>query len=223
MAINEVILKIGNQNPTSSAGMTMDSESKQIQEQLTNEQRHLKELSSDPELSEEEKAKKRQEVQKQIAELNRKLRLQRMEQREEAEKAKEEQERKAALQEERLNETAAEKQNSAVKFDEEKAEKKEEQKDKIIPIEDVQIMFETGSLLQKERIQGGIQREREGQEGILEAEIKLDKIYGSDTKAKEEELSELREEERFQIEVQDEQVIHDPLGLQPNTKIIIRE
>ena len=84
MAINKVSFNIAIPNTTSSTGSTaMDSESKSLQNQLTIEQRRLKKLSSDSEMSAEEKAKELQEIQRQIAELNRKLRMERTEQAEE--------------------------------------------------------------------------------------------------------------------------------------------
>ena len=84
MAINNVSFNIGIPNTTAGTGNTvMDSESKNLQNQLISEQRRLKQLSSDSEMGAEEKATKRQEIQQQIAELNRKLRMERMEQKEE--------------------------------------------------------------------------------------------------------------------------------------------
>ena len=51
-----------------------DSFSKNIQNKIASAQNQLKELSSDKEMSLEEKMKKRQEIQKQIVDLNNQLR-----------------------------------------------------------------------------------------------------------------------------------------------------
>lgn len=61
----------------------VDTESKNFQNQIANAQKRLKELASDNELSAEEKAKKRQEIQKQITELNNQLRQHQIEMRRE--------------------------------------------------------------------------------------------------------------------------------------------
>ena len=59
----------------------MDSVSKNIQNQIANAQKKLQELSSNEELSIEDKMKKRQEIQQEINNLNQQLRQHQMEQR----------------------------------------------------------------------------------------------------------------------------------------------
>ena len=69
-----------------------------MENQLTNEQQRLNRLSSDGHMTTEEKEKERREIQRQIAELNRKLNQKRLE-----EKAREvaiEQEQKKVIKEE---------------------------------------------------------------------------------------------------------------------------
>ena len=61
----------------------MDSVSKNIQNQIANAQKKLQELSSNEELSIEDKMKKRQEIQQEINNLNQQLRQHQMEQRKE--------------------------------------------------------------------------------------------------------------------------------------------
>ena len=72
---------------TQIAGMNMmqsnDSVSKNLQSQIANAQKQLQELSSNNEMSLEEKMKKRQEIQQQIADLNNQLRQHQIEQRNE--------------------------------------------------------------------------------------------------------------------------------------------
>ena len=60
-----------------------DSVSKNIQNQIANAQKQLQELSSNKEMSVEEKMKKRQEIQQQITDLNNRLRQHQIEQRKE--------------------------------------------------------------------------------------------------------------------------------------------
>jgi len=71
-------------------GMTQatDSYSRNIQNQIANAQKQLQELSSNEEMSLEEKMKKRQEIQQQISELSVQLRQHQMEQRKEKQQAK---------------------------------------------------------------------------------------------------------------------------------------
>ena len=61
----------------------LDSVSKNIQNQIANAQKKLQELSSNEELSIEDKMKKRQEIQQEINNLNQQLRQHQMEQRKE--------------------------------------------------------------------------------------------------------------------------------------------
>lgn len=61
------------------AGETMDAQSRNIQKQITDAQKRLQEVSSNGELSEEEKIKKRQEIQKEISDLKIQLRQHQME------------------------------------------------------------------------------------------------------------------------------------------------
>ena len=65
-----------------------DSYSRNIQSQIANAQKQLQELSSNEDMSLEEKMKKRQEIQQQISDLNMQLRQHQMEQRKEKQQAK---------------------------------------------------------------------------------------------------------------------------------------
>ena len=75
---------------TAQAGMLQatDSYSRNIQNQIANAQKQLQELSSNEEMTLEEKMKKRQEIQQQISDLNMQLRQHQMEQRKEKQQAK---------------------------------------------------------------------------------------------------------------------------------------
>ena len=65
-----------------------DSYSRNIQNQIANAQKQLQELSSNEDMSLEEKMKKRQEIQQQISDLNMQLRQHQTEQRKEKQQAK---------------------------------------------------------------------------------------------------------------------------------------
>ena len=70
------------------AGGQDDSYSRNIKNQIANAQKRLQEISSDQQLSTEEKMKKRQEIQQEIANLNQQLRQHQMEQRRQQQESK---------------------------------------------------------------------------------------------------------------------------------------
>ncbi len=80
--------------------VTPTRESKNLENQLTNEQQRLNRLSSDGHMTTEEKEKELREIQRQIAELNRKLNQERLEEKEKAREAAIEQEQKKVIKEE---------------------------------------------------------------------------------------------------------------------------
>lgn len=219
MAINNVTLNSGIQNITSTKVSTVDNEAKNLQTQLANKEQRLQRLTSDSELTAEEKAKERQEIQQQIAELNRKLKLLQMEQKEKAEEAAKKQEQKAVLQEEMNAE-------NTVKVSEEEAEestKEQEEKREELnpPVQNLQQMLAADSYVQQERVQSSVDRKKSGQENVLEAEIQSDALYGIDNHSKKERLSEMRREESLLVEVQERQKqANAPMA---GAKIIIKE
>lgn len=75
----------GTNTQTGAMGMAQanDSVSKNIQNQIANAQQKLQDLSSNEELSLEDKMKKRQEIQQEITNLNQQLRQHQIEQRKE--------------------------------------------------------------------------------------------------------------------------------------------
>ena len=80
----------GTNTQTGTMGMTQgnDSVSKNIQNQIANAQQKLQDLSSNEELSLEDKMKKRQEIQQEITNLNQQLRQHQIEQRKEQQSKK---------------------------------------------------------------------------------------------------------------------------------------
>lgn len=154
-----------------------DSVTRMLKRQLANEQKKLQELAGNSNLSMEEKAKKRQEIQKQIAELNRQLREhQNQMRREEAEKAKEKQQQKYAERE-------AQKENGKAKDGEAAGFSKGS----------MQALVSADAAVEQARVQGSVSDRMEGRAGVLEIEIKLDKDRGGQAERKEAELAEVKE------------------------------
>ncbi len=214
MAIPSTSLNNATLNITSATVSLTDTETKSIQNQITGKQQSLNRLSSDSEMSAEEKAKERQEIQKQIAELNRKLRMLRMEKKEEVKESEKEQEQKAALKDEQIEEVS---QNESAKSIKEQQEKPNSLS------QNIQKMLEVGTLLQKERVQQTAEHKKELTKEILETEIKLDELYGTDTSAKKEQLSSLMKKEPFEYKIDEKEEAQPILGKGTNAKIIIRD
>ena len=214
MAIPSTSLNNATLNITSATVSLTDTETKSIQNQITGKQQSLNRLSSDSEMSAEEKAKERQEIQKQIAELNRKLRMLRMEKKEEVKESEKEQEQKAALKDEQIEEVS---QNESAKSIKEQQEKPNSLS------QNIQKMLEVGTLLQKERVQQTAEHKKELTKEILETEIKQDELYGTDTSFKKEQLSSLMKKEPFEYKIDEKEEPQSLLGKGTNSKIIIRD
>ena len=173
MKINGVIesgnVKIGQ----SEANMITDSVSKNIQNQIVNLQKQLQELSSNEEITIEEKLKKRQELQQEITKLNQQLRQHQIDLRKEqqkkalTEKNKEEEQNK--------NELA-----------------KDDSKDFGLSQASMQAIVSGDSYIKQANAQGSTTTKMKGKAGVLETEIKLDAGRGVSTEKKEEELENLQ-------------------------------
>ena len=197
MAVNSMSFHNVSSNMQVSTLSPTDTETKNILNEITSRQKSLNRLFSDTKISEEEKAKESREIQKQIAELNRKLRMLRQEKKEEIKEAKKEQEQKAVLEEESKKsflEKESDERDSAEK------EKEDLQKINISP-QNAQKLLEAGTVLQKDRIQQSVEQKREGSIKVMESEISLDKLYGSDVSEKEEKLSSLRKKKIFESDL----------------------
>lgn len=229
MTIGKITSNQINRTTAPNAATTANSNSKNIQNQITSKEQHLNRLTSDTKLSAAEKEKKRQEIQKEIDELNRKLELMRMRQEEAEKKAQVQQEKAAALKEEslsseRLNENRIEN-NPAEKTgteqtatdklpsDASKAADKEKPKPVSMPIEDVQKMLTADYALQKELAQKNVDAHRENTVNILESEIDQDRAHGADTASKEAEINAIRTKENFWTEEKKP----EPVETQPAT------
>ena len=138
----------------------------------------LNRLSSDSELSAEEKEKKRLEIQKEIDELNRKLKLSQMKQKDEASEAAKKQEQETATKE-ALAET---KNSQADENDDSATLQASENKPTELPLQDILAL---NNRHQKELVIKDTDTQKESTINVLESEINLDEMYGSNTTAKE--------------------------------------
>ena len=140
---------------------TQDAESRRIQKEISNVQKKLQELSSNDEMDAEEKMKKRQELQKQITELNNELRQHQIEQRRE-----EQQKRNSSMDEltEKSGETSG--------------------KDK-----NMKAMISADNAMNQAKVQESVSTHMEGRAAVLEIEIRIDQGKGGSTEGKEKELA----------------------------------
>ena len=164
----------GTNTQTGTIGMAQanDSVSKNIQNQIANAQKKLQELSSNEELSIEDKMKKRQEIQQEINNLNQQLRQHQMEQR------KEQQTKKTSM-----DDMLGGSRKTAPKSGNQSAG---------LSQTSMQAMISADSSMKQAKVQGSMATQMEGKAGVLESEIKMDKGRGASTEKKEEELADLQ-------------------------------
>ena len=218
MSVNLTNLNKVSHNATAAMISPIDTETKNIMNQITNQQQSLNRLSSDSEMSAQEKAKERQEIQKQIAELNRKLKMLRMEKKEETKESEKEQEQKTILEENK--EEVSKKEAEKNSFDEEI--EKQQVKSNISP-QNMQKLLEAGATVQRERIQQNVEQEEKAIQKILEAEIKMDQLYGTDTSIKKEKLYSLIEAGKKNIEIEEKPKMQSNSRQKNPVKIVFRD
>lgn len=151
-----------------------DSYSKNIQNQIASAQNQLKELSANKEMSLEEKMKKRQEIQKQISDLNNQLRQHQVEQR------KQKQQEKNSSMDDMLGAGNTRKAKAG-------------KKGGGLSQASMKALISAGGALSQAQAGEQITTQISGQANVLKSEIKLDKQAGLDTAAKEEELAKVEE------------------------------
>lgn len=149
------------------AGGADDSYSRNIRNQIANAQKRLQEISSDQQLSTEEKMKKRQEIQQEIANLNQQLRQHQMEQRRQQQES-----RKA----ERASDSSQENAGAGSG----------------LSGAGMEAMISADSSLKQAKVQGSAAKQAEGKAAVLKTEVKLDKNETTAAK-KEKEIAELGE------------------------------
>lgn len=155
------------------ASQATDSYSRNIQNQIANAQKQLQELSSNEDMTLEEKMKKRQEIQQQISDLNMQLRQHQMEQRRAAMGGSEKQQAKGSSMDDMLGGT---KSGSSG-----------------LSQASMTAMISADTSMKQAKAQGSVAVKMEGRAGVLESEIKLDKVRGNDTQKKEEELADVEQ------------------------------
>lgn len=162
----------------------MDSYSKSLQEQINNAKEQLQSLGEDKEMSIDEKIKKRQEIQKQITDLQNQLRQYQIEQK------KENRQNKGSSMEDMLGGKQTAKSSKAAKG---------------ISTASIKALISADSAMNQVEAEGVVKANLKGEAGILETEIKLDSARGKDVEKKQEELAVLearnRDIESAQMEV----------------------
>ena len=161
----------GTNTQTGTMGMTQgnDSVSKNIHNQIANAQQKLQDLSSNEEMSLEDKMKKRQEIQQEINNLNQQLRQHQIEQR------KEQQSKNSSSMDDMVAGTS----NTSKK------------KNTGLSQASMQAMICADSSMKQAKVQGSMATQIQGRASVLESEIKQDAGKGN-TEKKEEELAELQ-------------------------------
>lgn len=157
-----------------------DSYSRNIQNQIANAQKQLQELSSNEDMTLEEKMKKRQEIQQQISDLNVQLRQHQMEQRREKQQAK------GSSMDDMLGGTGN---TSSAKV---------ENKSTGISQASMTALISADSSMKQAKVQGNVASRFEGRAGVLEIEIKLDESravngLSANTEGKKAELAEVEQ------------------------------
>lgn len=148
-----------------------DAVSRTIRQQIETAQKQLQELAMNKDLTPDEKMKKRQELQKKIAELNNQLRQH------EAELRREQQAEAKAAEE--------------VSGGSRKAGTAENDKRSAgLSQAGMQAMISADTAMEQAQVQGSVATRMEGKAGVLESEIKMDAARGASTEKKEEELAE---------------------------------
>lgn len=160
--------------PPKQAGMNpaTDSVSRNIRNQIANAQKKLQELSSNEEMTTEQKMKRRQEIKQEITSLNQQLRQHQIEQRKEKQV-------KASSAEDLTGGRKTEKTAS-------------EEKGLGMSQTSMQALVSADNAMKQAKVQGSTVTKMEGRAGVLESEIKLDAQRGMDTAKKEEELADMQ-------------------------------
>ena len=145
-----------------------------LQRQIKDLQNRMKELSANPELTLEMKSKKRQELQKQISDLEMQLRQRQME-------VKREEAMKRSSKDYQADEMLGTKQQNSGKADKNSAG---------LSAGSMEAMISADASMKQADVHGSVARTMEGKAGVLEAEIKQDSAMGCKPAGKEEQLAE---------------------------------
>lgn len=175
------MMTIGSATSTSSnvqvgvgRNMPSDSVSKGIQKQIENAQKRLQELSSNEDMPLEEKMKKRQEIQKEITDLNQQMRQHQIEMR-----------KKQQTQGDSMDEKLGSGKKQGVS--------KAGGKGSGISQAGMKAMISADVSMKQAQVQGSIATQMEDRASVLESEIKQDKALGANVEKKEEELTDVKQ------------------------------
>lgn len=165
---------VGMQSGQMGVGQANDPYSKFIKQQIADAQKQLQELSSNQDMSVEEKSKKRQELQKEISDLNMQLKQHQIELR------KEKQQENGPTMDDMLG--GSNKVKSGKAGNESAG----------ISQASMTAMISADTSMKMANVQGSVATGMEGKAGVLEAEIKLDASRGGDVSRKQEELADVK-------------------------------
>ena len=204
---------------------TVSMESKTLQMQLTGKQQNLNKLSSDAELTASDKEKERRKINREIAELNRKLRQEQLKEQEENKELKKEQEKKKVIKEELLQEmNTKQDKDSDISSDSKTKEKTDANpSNDDMPVITLRDMASANTAIHLSNIEEQVSRTLDNKQDILAAEIHSDELYGTDTSSKKEALSDMRRKEPFQIQSLPQKEDTSTPTMDLGAKIIIRE
>ena len=156
--------------------MQMDSISRNLKNQIANAQKKLQELSSNQELSLEEKMKKRQEIQQEISSLTQQLRQHQIE-------LRKQQQNKSSNYVDEL---------TGAGYDDTEKNKGSKRQVGGISQGKMSAMISADSAMKQAQVQGSVATQINGKAGVLESEIAMDQGRGSSTEKKEQELADLQ-------------------------------
>lgn len=148
--------------------------SKNLKRQIEDLQKQLQELSSDTQMSGEQKMKKRQEFQKQISDLNMQLRQHQIELRRQKQQEKEESDN--IFESGAIKNTPNQGNNTTG-----------------LSQGSMEAMISADASMKQASKQGSVASKMEGRAGVLEVEIKLDSARNGDTSAKQAELAKVEQ------------------------------
>lgn len=163
----------GMQAGYSGMNMQADAVSKDLQRQIANAQKKMQELSSNEDMTLEEKMKKRQEIQQEISNLNQQLRQHQME-----------------LRRERQSEGTS--MDDMLGGNHKTGVSLQSSKKSGLSQGSMQAMISAESSMKQAQVQGSMAVKLDGRAGVLESEIKLDAGRGQDTADKEAELADVK-------------------------------
>ena len=222
MTINNV--STNSMSSVSGAG-TASSESRILQTQITGKQQSLNKLTSDAEMTVSDKEKERRKIKQEIAELNRKLRQERLKEQADNKELKKEQEKRKVIKEELLQELNPKKEDTPASSSELQKDSEREDTSSVtdIPVVTLKNVLSADSVIKLSKVEEQVSRNVDGRQDILSAEINSDELYGTDTSSKKEELSKLRRREPFQIESLHKKEDNSVPTMDFGSKIIIHE